>query len=255
MSEHSSSEHRLRRELAAAYRLSAHFGWMDTVFNHISVRLPDMEGGLSTYLVNPEGYLSEEITPGRLLKIDVEGKVLDQPEASFIPAGFTIHSAIHLNRDDAACIMHNHARAGMIVSAMEEKLLPLNQIAMEFYNRVAYHEFGGIALNLDDRERIVQDLGAHKAMIMKHHGLLTVGNSVAEAFYYMYYLHETCEVQVRTLACTDRPLIPPHEVCEFTAKQYDKYHEGDVDKLWEAMLRMLDRLYPGWDEDGSPLAK
>src|SRR6056297_650875 len=137
---------KLRRQLAAAYRLSGRNAWTDLVFNHISVRLPGQPGRADTYLINPEGYLSEEITPSCLLEVDVDGNIIDQPDASFIPAGFVIHSAIHTRRENAVCIMHNHSMAGMVVSAMKEPLLPATQISMEFYNRVAYHDFGGIEL-------------------------------------------------------------------------------------------------------------
>ena len=243
------TEQQLRYELAAAYRLSAYFDWMDTVFNHISVRLPKVEGEKESYLVNPEGYLSEEITPDKLVKIDVEGNILDQPEASVIPAGFTIHSALHLARENAVCIMHNHSMPGMIVSAMKDNtILPVTQITMEFYNRVAYHDFGGIALDLDDRERIVRDMGELNCMIMRNHGLLTVGKSVAEAFYFMYYLNKACEVMIQVKSAVADPLIPTHEICEHTARQYEPFHERDVDMLWKAMLRKLDRMFPGWEK-------
>ncbi|MBL4886666.1 MAG: class II aldolase/adducin family protein [Planctomycetaceae bacterium] len=242
------TEPKLRRELTAIYRLSAYFGWMDSIFNHISVRIPCEAGEEQSYLVNPEGYLSGEMSPDLLLKVNTSGKVLDQPGVTFIPAGFTIHSAIHVSREDATCIVHNHAMAGMVVSAMKEGLLPLTQISMEFYNRIAYHDFGGIELELSNQDRITQDLGNHKAMIMRNHGLLTVGETVAEAFYYMYYLHESCEIQMRTLSATKNPLIPSPEICEHTASQYDQYHQGDVQDLWAAMLRMLDREFPNWDQ-------
>ena len=237
----------LRRELAAAYRLSGLFGWTDMVFNHISVRLPGQEGKPDTYLINPEGFLSEEITPACLLEVDVDGNIVDQPEQTFIPAGFVIHSAIHTQRANAACIMHNHSMAGMVVSALKQELLPLTQISMEFYNRVAYHDFGGIELNIDVSDRITADLGNKNCMIMRNHGLLTVGSSVAEAFYFMHYLHQSCEIHINTMKITDDPLIPSHEVCEYTARQYEPFHEKDVSMVWNAMLRKLDREMPGWD--------
>lgn len=238
----------LRRELAAAYRLSGLFGWTDMVFNHISVRMPGQAGQPDTYLINPEGYLSEEITPACLLQVDVDGNIIDQPDASFIPAGFVIHSAIHTQRANANCIMHNHSMAGMVVSALNESLLPLTQISMEFYNRVAYHDFGGIELDISVSDRIVGDLGKHHCMIMRNHGLLTVGDSIAEAFYYMHYLHHSCEIHINTRKLTDSPRLPSHEVLEHTAKQYEPFHEKDVQMVWNAMLRKLDREMPGWDD-------
>lgn len=239
----------LRRQLAAAYRLSGLFGWTDMVFNHISVRLPGRVGQPDTYLINPEGYLSEEITPSCLLEVDVEGKVIDQPEQSFIPAGFVIHSAIHNARKNADCIMHNHSMAGMVVSALKEDLLPLTQISMEFFNRVAYHDFGGIELDMNVSDKIVQDLGQRNCMVMRNHGLLTVGNSIPEAFYYMHYLHQSCEIHINTMKITNDPRIPSDAVCEHTAQQYEPFHEKDVQMIWDAMLRKLDREMPGWDVD------
>lgn len=238
----------LRRQLAAAYRLSGLFGWTDMVFNHISVRLPGREGQPDTYLINPEGWLSEEITPACLLEVDVKGNVIDQPDQSFIPAGFVIHSAIHTSRANAACIMHNHSMAGMVVSALKEKLLPLTQISMEFFNRVAYHDFGGIELDMDVSDKIVQDLGSLNCMIMRNHGLLTVGKSVPEAFYYMHYLHQSCEIHINTMKITDDPLMPTEAVLEHTARQYEPFHEKDVQMVWDAMIRKLNREMPGWDD-------
>ncbi len=236
-----------RRQLAAAYRLSGLFGWTDMVFNHISLRLPGRQGKPDTYLINPEGWLSEEITPECLLEVDVEGNIIDQPDQSFIPAGFVIHSAIHTSRADAACIMHNHSMAGMVVSALKERLLPLTQISMEFHNRVAYHDFGGIELDISVSDRIVQDLGNLHCMIMRNHGLLTVGDSVAEAFYFMHYLHQSCEIHINTMKVTNDPLIPTEAVLEHTANQYVQFHDKDVQMVWDAMLRKLNREMPGWD--------
>ena len=245
----SDAEAELRRQLTAAYRLSARFGWTDMVFNHISARLPENEpgGGDHAYLVNPEGLLSSEMTPAALLKVDCDGAILDRPEASFIPAGFVIHSAIHRARPDAACIAHNHAMAGMAVSCDPRGLLPLTQRSMEFHGQVAYHDFGGIELESDGGDRIVRDLGDRRAMIMRNHGLLTCGRSVAECWYEMYYLHRCCEIQMRTLAACPEPSIPPAEVCDHTAAQYPQFHDNDVAMVWAAMLRTLDREQPGWD--------
>ncbi|MEL6104589.1 MAG: class II aldolase/adducin family protein [Planctomycetota bacterium] len=242
---------RLRRELTAAYRLSAMFGWMDMTFNHLSVRLSGREGNADTYLINPEGFLSEEITPERLIEVDIDGNIIDQPDASFIPAGFVIHSAIHNSRKDAVCIMHNHAVPGMVVSALSEELLPLTQRSMERYKRIAYHDFGGIELDIDVSDKIVQDLGEHRCMIMRNHGLLTVGKSVAEAFYEMYYLIESCEIHINTMKVTDRPRICSEAVLEHTANQFPQYHDKDVALVWNAMLRKLDREQPGWDNQSN----
>lgn len=222
------TELQLRRQLAAAYRLSGRNGLTDLVFNHISVRLPGQPGQPDTYLINPQGYLSEEITPSCLSEVDVHGKIIDQADASFIPAGFVIHSAIHSRRENAVCIMHNHSIAGMVVSALREPLLPATQISMEFYNRVAYHDFGGIELDRSVSDRIVDDLGEHHCMIMRNHGLLTVGDSIPEAFYYMHYLHQSCEIHINIRKLTEDPLLPPPEVLKHKARQYEPFHEKDV---------------------------
>lgn len=198
------------------------------VFNKISLKLPGQAGKPDTYLINPKGWLSEEMTPECLLEVDVKGSIIDQPDQSFIPAGFVIHSAPHTAQESAACIMHNHSMAGMVVSALEGPLLPLTQISMEFHNRIVYHEFGGIELDMSISHRITAGLRDLHCMIMKNHGLLTVGNSVAEAFYYMHYLHQSCEIHINITKIANDPLLPNEAVLEHTAQQYVQFHEKDV---------------------------
>jgi ribulose-5-phosphate 4-epimerase/fuculose-1-phosphate aldolase len=237
----SSNEQMLRTDLAAAYRLLEVNGWSDQVFTHISVRLPTDE---PAFLINQYGLRPDEVTASNLVAIDVNGRKLDDRAPEVNPAGFTIHSAIHLHRHDAVCVMHTHTLAGMALAALEEGLLPLNQTNMAFYERVAYYDYEGIPLDLGVRQRIVAALGDKKAAILRNHGLLTVGRSVAEAYFLMFYLNKACEIQLEAMK-TGRPLrIPSHEDCDFTARQFDneRYHLESVDLVWQAELRRLDRL-------------
>lgn len=237
----SGDEHTLRTDLAAAYRLLDHYGWSDQVFTHISARLPSET---PTFLINAYGLMPEEITASNLVKIDTEGNKVDNSDIDVNPAGFTIHSAIHAARHDAVCVMHTHTLAGMAVAALEEGLLPLNQTNMAFYNRVAYYDYEGIPLDLGVRERLVAALGDHKCMILRNHGLLTVGRSVAEAFFYMYYLNKACEIQLEAMKTGRKLIMPSPSDCEFTAQQFDnpEYHKESVDLVWNALRRKLDRI-------------
>ncbi|MCW2883803.1 MAG: hypothetical protein QOE54_2394 [Streptosporangiaceae bacterium] len=241
-------ELRLRRELAAAYRLVAHFRMTDLIFNHISVRLP---GPDHHFLINPYGLLYEEITASSLVKVGLDGELVGNGPYRVNPAGFVIHSAIHAARPDAWCVLHTHTRAGCAVAAQAGGLLPLNQMALEFYGRVGYHDYEGVALNLAERERLVKDLGDHPVLILRNHGLLTVGGTVAQAFLRMYYLEKACEIQ--TAAQAGGPLVvPPREVCEYTARQLAGEAQADLqdddayDMTWAALLRLLDRVAPGY---------
>jgi ribulose-5-phosphate 4-epimerase/fuculose-1-phosphate aldolase len=241
-------ELRLRRELAAVYRLVAHFRMTDLIFTHISLRLPGPE---HHFLINPYGLLFEEITASSLVRVDMDGNPLGDGEARVNPAGFVIHSAIHGAREDARCVLHTHSRAGCAVAALEEGLLPVNQMSLEFYNRVAYHDYEGIALNLAEQQRLVTDLGHHNALILRNHGLLTVGESAAEAFLRMFYLDKACEIQL-SAASAGALRLPPPEVCEYTAQQYEGAVVGDYgdpegnDLAWQALLRLLDRVAPDY---------
>ncbi|BAU74603.1 class II aldolase/adducin family protein [Metapseudomonas furukawaii] len=239
------SEQTLRTDLAAAYRLLALNGWSDQVFTHISVRLPSDE---PAFLINEYGLRPEEVTASNLVPIDVNGRKLDDRFPEVNPAGFTIHSAIHMNRHDAVCVMHTHTLAGMAVAALEEGLLPLNQTNMTFYDRIAYYDYEGVPLDLEVRGRIVAALGDSKAMILRNHGLLTTGRSVAEAYFLMYYLNQACEIQLEAMKAGRTLIVPGHDACEFTARQLndERYHLESVDLVWKAELRRLDRLDPSF---------
>lgn len=243
------AEARLRRELAAVYRLVAHFRMTDLIFTHISMRLP---GPDHHFLINPYGLLFEEITASSLVKIDLEGNPVGPTPYPVNPAGFVIHSAIHAAREDAHCVLHTHTKAGCAVAAQSDGLLPLNQMSMEFHNRVGYHDYEGVALNLDEQKRLVDDIGGHPALILRNHGLLTVGESAAQAFLRMYYLEKACEIQV-TAQSGGAPLtIPSEEICEYTARQLAGDANADFqddlayDLAWAAMLRLLDRIAPDY---------
>ena len=245
---HIPSEQELREDLAAAYRLIAHFGMTDLVFTHLSVRLPGQRGDLShRFLVNPYGMLFDEITASSLVTVDADGEPLQETAWPVNPAGFVIHSALHRGAPHAACVMHTHTLAGMAVAAQTGGILPLNQISTEFHGQVAYHEYEGIAAedNLSERERLVQHMGALPCMVLRHHGLLTVGRTVAEAFYWMYYLETACRIQV-TAQGTGAPLsLPPTQVVQRTAKQFGSgQNKGWLP--WQALRRKLDREQPDY---------
>jgi len=232
----------LRRDLAAAYRLAALFGWDDTLYTHFSVRLPG--DGEPRFLINPFGLFFEEIRASDLIVVDMHGKVIEG-NADYNVAGFTIHSAVHMARDDAHCVIHTHTLAGMAVAAQDDGLLQLNQISTEFYQRLGYHAYEGVALDLDERARIQASLGDNIALLLRHHGLLSVGASVADAFYVMYYLNRACEIQLAATSggqpCSEIPAHLAQHACEQLQGA-----EWQRQLQWQAWLRKLDRLDPSY---------
>ena len=238
----SDAEWQVRVELAAAYRLVAHYGWTHLINNHISVRVPGTE---DQFLINPYGLLYEQVTASNLVKIDVDGNILDDTPYQVNRAGFVIHSAIHMARKDLHAILHTHTVAGQAVSALDCGLLMLNQSAMRYYNRVGYHEFEGVADDLGERERIVHDLGDNKCLIMKHHGLLTAGANVGEAFNLMYYLEKSCETQMMVLASNQPYSLPTEASCEKSAQIF--WGNGRVhDRDWPALMKLADQIDPSF---------
>jgi len=239
------TERQVREDLAAAYRLVTHYGMDDSIYTHISARVPDTD---DQFLINPFGMLFRDITASKLVKIDLDGRILDDTPYDVNPAGFTIHSAVHAARHDAACVLHTHTLAGVGVSSLACGLQPCNQWALEFYNRVVYHDFEGIALDADERERLVADLGpTAKAMILRNHGLLTLGRNIPEAFILMLNLDRACRVQLAIQASGEAvyPLSP--EVCEKTARQYESgdstREPGEPDpnaREWRALLKRIE---------------
>lgn len=242
----SAAEREVREDLAAAYRLVALYGLDDSIYTHISARVP---GADDQFLINPFGMLFRDITASSLVKIDLDGNVVEPNGHDVNPAGFTIHSAVHAARHDAVCVLHTHTVAGVAVSSLTGGLQPCNQWALQFHNRVTYHSFEGIALNHEERERLVADLGPTScALILRNHGLVTLGRSVAEAFILMHNLERACRVQV-AIQGTGQPVNPvPEAVCELTASQYES---GDTNRLsaaptdpyareWRALLQRLE---------------
>ncbi|MEO0410207.1 MAG: class II aldolase/adducin family protein [Pseudomonadota bacterium] len=241
----SPEEWQVRVDLAAAYRAVALYGWDDLVFTHLSARVP---GPDHHFLINPYGMLFEEVTASSLVKIDLDGKVIVNTGYPVNAAGFTIHSAVHEARDDAKCVMHLHTVAGTAVSAQEHGLLPLNQTAFLVREQIAYHEYEGVALDIDERPRLVADLGDKPLMLLWNHGTLALGESVAQAFTAMYYLERACEMQVATLAGNPTLHSAPEGIAEKTAKQGGGPGLAlAADHLvWPALLRKLDRLDPSY---------
>jgi len=238
-----SSEREARVALAACYRLIAHFGMDDLVYTHISARVP----GTDHFLINPFGMMFHEITASSLVKIDYDGNVVEPAEYPVNRAGFVIHSAVHRARKDVNCVLHTHTRAGVAVSCLEEGLLPLNQFSLFFYGRVAYHDYEGIALDIEERERLVANLGDKSAMILRSHGLLTTGRDVPEAFQLMYYLEQSCRVQLDAMSSGGRMVRPPQAVCDRTAAQVAKMRtERPMTREWPALLRLLDAKDPSY---------
>jgi ribulose-5-phosphate 4-epimerase/fuculose-1-phosphate aldolase len=235
-----------RVHLAAAYRLVALYGWDDLIFTHLSARVPGPE---HHFLINPYDMMFEEITASSLVKIDVEGNPVGKSEHPVNPAGFTIHSAIHMARDDAAAVMHLHTPHGQAVSAMEFGLLPHTQTAMIAKHNVAYHDYEGIATDLDERERLVQDLGDKHAMILRNHGTLAVGKTVGDCFLRLYFLERACQAQVMMLSAGyDHLSNPPQGTEEKVAGQTPPAGMAmAAERLaWPALLRKLDRIDPGF---------
>ncbi len=241
----SEAEWAVRQDLAACYRLIAHFDMDDVIYTHISARVPDTDGH---FLINPYGVLFRDITASSLVKIDLDGNLVDDTDAEVNPAGFTIHSAVHGARHDAACVLHTHTYAGVAVSSLKDGLQPCNQWSLQFHKRVVYHDYEGIALNLDERERLVADLGDAKAMILRNHGLLTVGGSVAEAFILMNNLERACRVQVTLLSMGQPVNVVPEEVAQLTARQYEggdsNRRQGHIAREWRALLSYLEPPAP-----------
>ncbi len=238
----SAEEWQVRVDLAAAYRLVALHGWDDLIFTHLSARVP----GTDHFLINPYGLLFEEITASSLVKVDVEGNVVMESPFAVNPAGFTIHSAVHMNRPDAHCVMHLHTVAGQGVAAQSGGLLPITQTALQIHDDVAYHEFEGIAEDLAERERIVADLGNRHLMILRNHGTLTVGEQVSDAWLRMYFLERACEAQVAAQAGGD-VLPAPAGTGEKTAAIANAGLPTVGRKLaWPALLRRLDRNDPSY---------
>ena len=240
----SAAEWQARVDLAACYRLVHHYGMDEMIANHISVRVPGEPG---RFLLNPYGLLYDQMTASCFVKVDEEGqKLFDPTGLGANKAGFVIHSAVHMARHDVDCVIHTHSLAGMAVSAMECGLLPIAQSAMRFTD-IGYHEFEGPALNLDERARLVADLGDREVMILRNHGLLVTGTSIAEAFNNLFRLERACQLQVMTLSCNTPLRMPSREAVAQTNRIFKPTGERRRGLLeWPALLRRLDGIDPSY---------
>jgi ribulose-5-phosphate 4-epimerase/fuculose-1-phosphate aldolase len=234
-----------RINLAACYRLVALYGWDDLVDTHISARVP---GGEHHFLINPYGLLFDEITASSLVKVDLDGNQLSESQYSINPAGFTIHSAIHEVREDAGCVLHLHTIDGTAVSSCPEGLLPLNQTAHFVTHDLAYHDYEGVALDHDERPRLQKDLGEKNHMLLRNHGTLTVGRSVASAFERMYHLERACSMQVRTMMMGPAYPVEPSVIDKNEALFHnaDRAELRSTNLVWPPLLRKLDRIDPSY---------
>ena len=238
----SDEEWSIRVDLAAAYRMIAHYGWDDLIFTHLSARIPGPE---HHFLLNPYNLMFEEVTASSLVKVDANGNPVEPTPFITNPAGFTIHSAIHMAREDAHAMMHLHTPAGQAVSAHEHGLLPLTQTAMLIRGDIAFHEYEGVAVDLGERERLVADLGDKHAMILRNHGTLAVGRNVGECFIRIYYLERACQAQIMALSAGEAVNNPPQGSPEITAQQGAVGLPMAANLLaWPALKRKAYRLDP-----------
>ncbi|MHA7871811.1 MAG: class II aldolase/adducin family protein [Hyphococcus sp.] len=244
----SDEEWRLRCELAATYRLAALYGWDDMIFTHISVRCPD-EGGSPRFLINPYGVFFDEMTASALVKVDVDGNVVAETPYFSNPAGFTIHSALHMARDDAHAVLHLHTPYGVAVSAQQDGLKRYTQFSMIVHDDVAYHDYEGIATDHDERERIIKDMGNHGFLILRNHGTLTVGSNCAIAFLRMYFLEQACKTQILAQSDSKPPREePPAMGAKVMQQGGPAFVSGLGDNLaWPGLIRKLNRENPGYD--------
>lgn len=234
----SDAERCVRKDLAHLYRLVAHFRMTDLIDTHISARIPGTDG---EFLINEYGVLFEHMRPQDLVRVDIEGRSVAGDGAGRVnAAGFTIHSAIHSARHELQYVVHTHTADGIAVSCQQEGLLPISQHALRYYGHLAYHDYEGVALDLDERTRLIADLGEHDVMILRNHGLLATGRSVAEAFSNIYYLERACQAQVKAQS-SGRPLTMPSEaVCRKTAAQFRPANIEDYHRMqWQAALRLI----------------
>jgi ribulose-5-phosphate 4-epimerase/fuculose-1-phosphate aldolase len=236
----SNEEWQTRTELAAAYRLVAHFGWDDLIFTHISARVPN-EG--HHFLINPYGLLFDEVTASNLVKVDIQGNIVSETEHFINPAGFTIHSAIHAAREDAGCVLHTHSLYGTAVSTQKEGLLPLSQTSLFPLSNLAYHNYEGVALNEEEKPRLVADLGANNFMILRNHGLLTVGKTVADAFLFMYVLETACRIQTLAQSGGKELIHIAPQILQGILAQVDAVTKGmGANLVFPTLLRKLDKI-------------
>ena len=242
------SEAELRVQLAAAYRLVAHFGWNESIYGHLTARVPGPE---RHFLINPYGLRYDEVTASNLVKITLAGEIVGRTDWSVNVAGYAIHGAIHAGAPEAHCVMHTHSPAGMAVAALECGLLPISMDATLFHGTLGYHDYEGALVSEGEKARLVADLGRNRALILRNHGLVTVGRTVAEAFLYLHRLETACKTQVDALAMNSALLHVPDEIAEKSAREIDDFsvHASDIGALeFQAYMRMLDQEGAGYRE-------
>ena len=238
----SKEEWEVRTDLAAFYRTVPYFGWDDLIFTHISAKVPGTD---NEFLINPYGFLFDEINASNLVKVDLKGKILSDTNNFINPAGFTIHSAIHQAREDAHCVVHLHSNDGVAVASLKDGLLPLSQTGMLVRNQIAYHDYEGVALVEEEKERLVKDLGNNRLMILRNHGTLALGKNVAEAFTSIYFLEKACTYQVRAMAGNLELNYPSEEAKETTKKQGEGV-EMAGGLVWPAIKRKMESIDPSF---------
>lgn len=240
----SKTEWQTRLELAACYRLVAHMGWDDLIYTHISVRIPDTEH----FLINAFGVAFDEVTASNLVKIDINGNVLDSGEFSINPAGFTIHSAIHQVRHDASCVMHLHTNSTIAVASQKQGLLPLSQYSMFSMASMSYHDYEGLAVNPAEKQRLQNNLGENNHLLLRNHGALTLGRAIGDAFMRMYDLNRACEIQLMLQAAGQSNILVEQNIVNNIKQQANVVHSGETggQKAWPAMMRKAYRLDPSF---------
>lgn len=244
-------EWELRVQLAAVYRLVDMFGWSELIWTHNTARVP---GRHDHFLINRYGLRFDEVCASNLVKVDMDGAILGDSAAEINPAGFVIHSAIHMMRPDVTCVMHTHTIAGMAVAALQDGLLPIGMYALGYYERVAHHDYEGPSLELEERRRLAADLGDKNLLILRNHGLLTCGETVAQAFVHMYRLERACQVQLAAMSTGAKLVVPPPAVCEISAERNDDFMAAKGDKgfsrnpnpEFDALMRLLDKKDPSY---------
>ncbi|MBT6275148.1 MAG: class II aldolase/adducin family protein [Chromatiales bacterium] len=241
----SNEEWVIRVQLAAAYRLVDYFGWSELIYGHLTMRLP---GEPASFLINPYGLNYDEVTASNLVRIDVDGNVVGHSDYPVNRAGFVIHSAVHMARSENKCVMHTHTRAGMAISAMRAGLQQVHMYSADFYGRLAYHDFEGPSLDTDERERLLADLGSANAMVLRNHGLMTVGKTIPEAFIRLYRLERAAQVQLDCTSAGPVQLIP-ESVAAASAKNNEAFlahQDGPGELEFKALLRKLDKIDPSY---------
>ena len=235
-----------RVDLAACYRLIEHYDMDDLFATHISVRAPRAD---EHFLLNPYGVHFSEITASSLVKVDLDGNIVQKTDHVINPAGFVIHSAVHAARHDAKCVLHTHTVAGMAIATMEDGLQPMFQKAMRFYDGVAYHDFEGVAEDLDERERLVQDLGEKNYLVLRNHGLLVCGPTIGQAFKEMFAMEKACKTQLAIMQAGGKVIKISDNLLQHTAQQFARNRAVTKERPsgWASMKKMLDRVNPGYD--------